>query len=223
MDTHDERSTFLANGSNAGPSSPSLRSTLANVFPGRIRRSSNVNFESDGLVRVGSRLAQTRSRDSDDGRRRSWGFGRPRQSSNANLAESAEPQPQPHAATSSSTSAGMAATVPTIPSPVPETSTPVGSPLVPEAIVYSHPERQVHPYPYTRLRNPLPAESHAQYPNFTPHNSETIDLRATHSEIEDDYAGTLWATEEGERGDEVKMAEWDEDAGARARWVGPMM
>jgi len=104
-------------------------------------------------------------------------------------------------------------------------------PNQPQAVPTRRPRR----LPYQRIRKPLPARSHALYPNFTPargivapDGEEPVpfksDTRMQHEEIEDDVAGQLWSAGEAKwGGDGSTMAEWDPESGVRQRWVGPMV
>lgn len=221
-------------------SSPSLRSTITKAFSsGRSRRASTSGDGPDeaGGSRLGGILTQVRSRDSDDGRRRTWNFGRSRTgSSGTPVFEVPATEPR----RSIETVPASMPTLPEIPSPPPFTTlksppTPPRTPTLPS---------RRHRKPYPTLMKPLPLSTHALFPNYTPsvHPSyrparevdpsldadktipSKIDRRSLHFEVEDDSDGAIWSAGEAFwGGDGTKMAEWDAIEGIRKRWVGPMM
>lgn len=202
--------------------SPSLSSTLARVLPGRRRRSTATDLQT---AADGTTLSQVRSRDSDEGRRRSWAsaFGRNRSGSTGNTLERTISSTQPVALASP----GLAAVGEV--SPLHEDQSP---PLAIETVSSttdpSHSNSSSDAArPYPTIRKPVPAPAYELYPNFTPPCGESdkvvTDTRALHPEVEDDYNGHLWASDETTHRDYVRMVEWSEQRGRRERWVGPMM
>ena len=219
------------------PSSPSMRTTLAKAFAGRTRRMSGTNDPADeaGGSRQGGVLTTVRSRDSDDGRRKRWSFGRALTGSMGGPENEAGPS-EPRA--------------------VPETAAPAMPSLAelpllepsashqPHATSSKLPDSHRYRNPYTLLQKPLPLSTHRLFPNHTPstkppplapfefdHEPEAdisipikMDCRVFHEEVEDDSNGILWSAGEAIwSGDGTKMAEWDDVQNIRKRWVGPMM
>ena len=207
--------------------SPSLASGFSRFVPGRRRR----NTSSEDTVTRGIDLVPTRSRDSDEGRRRSWAsvLTRTRSGSIGNTLERTISTSQPVAMTSPTLAAVGEQ------SPDEHLDDEVEPSAIDEA---THPDIGVKTgrsvsRPYPTMQRPLPAPSHEFYPNFTPLRSTTSvasseseevtsDARMTHPEVEDDYNGNLWARDDTHQ-DEVRMVEWNEALGRRERWVGPML
>lgn len=204
-------------------SSPSLTTGLSRLLPSRRRR----NTSTEDTVARDSRLVPTRSRDSDEGRRRSWAsvLTRTRSGSIGNTLERTISSSQPIAMTSP------------VLAVVGEQSPDEG---VVETLLEGHddPDASLHSpglpgpsvmtRPYPTMQHPLPAPSHQLYPNFTPMSATagseeiTRDLRMTHPEVEDDYNGNLWARDDTQQG-EVRMVEWNQPQERRERWVGPVL
>lgn len=203
-------------------SSASLSSTLARVLPGRRRR--NTSADASGPSDSAG-LSQVRSRDSDDSRRRSWAsaFGRARSGSFGNPLERAISATQP-VLTPSPTLPVVGEHSPTDENEVSTVKPPQKHVDAAELDGLLKPDSA---RPYSTMRKPAPAPAYELYPNFTPtHGSRSdviSDTRALYPEIEDDYNGHLWASDETTPRDDVRMVEWSEERGRRERWVGPMM
>ncbi|WWC65872.1 uncharacterized protein I303_108494 [Kwoniella dejecticola CBS 10117] len=261
------------------PSAGSFGRILGNYMPGRRRSSTTTQSQqndgtpvqglnpaasgsgsgsgsggglSHSLGNLGGVLTAVRSRDSDDGRRRTWSFGRNRSGSTSN-------------ANSNTNQGDLFRTSSNLPGP--STAAPTDLPALKEAPSHSQDREAnsgtcpadfqsqsqsrslpdtlgqlVTDRPYDILERPQPALSHSRYPNFTPppatpssstsstttesgsaSAAATKDLRGSHPEIEDEYEGGLWGGDVSWGQDNKRMAEWDEDIGKRRRWVGPML
>lgn len=206
---------YMASSRSPGPSSPSLASTIASILPGRRRR----NTEETGR----NLLIQVRSREAnpDEGRRRSWAFGRNRtgSTSNALVLDRSIFGDQ----TRETAGSPMPAVLEQAPSDVDLPSLNVDTRHL------AHPRMttlvgDARPYPI--MRKPVPALGYANYPNYTPSpksDSAIRDTRYLHPEIEDNHTGQLWADEEPTHRDDIRLVEWNEGRCRRERWVGPMM
>lgn len=200
--------------------SPTLSSTLARVLPGRRRRNTATEDTAGSTSRTGG-LAPTRSRDSDDNRRRSWAspFLRSRTGSFGNPLER-----------TTSTSQTVALASPTLAVVGEQSPDPMGEATNMDVSTPNQQEVEARSLsrPYPTIRKPYPAASHELYPNFTPpitstdSQEKTTDTRNMHMEVEDDYDGHLWARDDSQH-DQSRMVEWNETRGRRERWVGPML
>lgn len=208
------------------PSSPRLLSTFARVLPGRSRRLSSSGAESEdrGLFR-------TRSRDPDaldEGRRRTWSFGRARHGSSSSINGAIPPPTEPVSGEPRMTQP-LTPAMPTLPELVVDKNVPPPTPprtRTPSPLLQT---RKRLPYP--PLTKPVPHRSFANYPNYTSSEADTdtsgkplrADRRLQHEEVEDDGLAGVWSQPDSSWPDEIKMAEWDDVAKCRRRWVGPMM
>jgi hypothetical protein len=197
----------------AGPSSPSLASTIAWVLPSRRRR--NTEETGRGL------LNRTRSREAappaEEGRRRSWALGRSRTGSTSNTLDR------------TISGEGVIATSPAMPAVQEQSPTIVDTPTIPNlpSNEISAPiSTSLSTKPYPIIRKPLPAAGYANYPNYTPitdPEDKIRDTRCQYPEIEDNATGQIWASEEPTSKEDIRLVEWSEQRGRRERWVGPMM
>ncbi|WWC73655.1 uncharacterized protein I206_107627 [Kwoniella pini CBS 10737] len=221
------------------PSTGSFGRMLGNYIPGR-RRSSTIGQIQDSipiigggslsnsLGNLGGVLTAVRSRDSDEGRRRTWSFGRNKSTSgsnNDNLIRTSSNLPLGQSSIANKDLPALKE----ISFKDLDTDTSVID-------IQSDPLTQlVNDRPYDILEKPQPALSHSRYPNFTfsPETEteiaveestlKTKDLRINHNEIEDEYEGGLWGGDVSWGEDGKRMAEWDNEIGKRRRWVGPML
>ncbi|WWC92842.1 uncharacterized protein L201_007802 [Kwoniella dendrophila CBS 6074] len=236
------------------PTSPptgSFGRILGSYIPGRRRTSSNAasisshqdnhqsqvqapfgaSAMSSSLGNLGGVLTAVRSRDSDDGKRRTWSFGRNRTGSSSNILSDNSNLHR----TSSNIAGPSTAITMELPALTEVSSQDRQSEKTTPFVANTDPfDHLVQDRPYDILQYPQPALSHSRYPNFTPLPSSTEDsdidnskltkdIRNQHPEIDDEYEGGLWAGDATWGDDGKRMAEWDESIGKRRRWVGPML
>ena len=210
----------------------SLRSTISSLLPGRVRGASSTGEDESG-PRLGGRLTMVRSRHSDDGRRRTFSFGRTRAGSISTPSADAAPEPR----LSFDPGSPPLPTLPELPS---QSSS--SHKATTDSLGVAQSRR--HTEPYSKLLKPLPASTHSLFPNYTPSSQAPtlpafeidisadpgtviytkMDRRSLHLEVEDNSDGQIWSAGEAVwSGDGAKMAEWDLELEVRKRWVGPMM
>lgn len=208
------------------PSSPGLLSTFARVLPGRTRRQSSFGAEAEdrGLFRARSRDPDTL----DEGRRRTWSFGRARHGSSSSITGPTPPIVEPVNGEPRVTQP-LTPAMPTLPELVVDKTVPPPTPprtRTPSPLLQTRKR-----LPYSPLVKPVPHRSFVNYPNYTPSSGDVdpsgkplrADRRMQHDEVEDDGLAGVWSQPDSSWPEEIKMAEWDEVAKCRRRWVGPMM